>query len=360
MFNIFSTQNPIGLHINDEFARIAQIDNKGKITLLNKIALPNGTIFNGRIIKEGDLILSIKNLFKEAGKENKISNREVICSLPEQLTYLKKMEITEKGEQTQKIIEENLLKNIPEEIDKLYIDWKIINYKKIRNGLNSQPLKVLAGAGEKTIIEQYINVLEKAGLSPIALEIESLAIARAVIKNDENRGENNSTGILYIDSSSSMFILYTNNVEFSITLPFSGEKIINLLMDSLKINKKQAIKAKTMCGLDEKKAKGAVKKILQPLVFDIIKKIKNVENYYLAYYGNKKINNLILCGEYANLKGLDKVVNENTKIKTEIILPTINLISDKNDNYFNNPDIASYTASIGLALNNFKMGKNEC
>ncbi len=131
-------------------------------------------------------------------------------------------------------------------------------------------------------------------------------------------------------------------------------------MNSLKIDRKQAIKAKNMCGLDEKKAKGAVKKILEPFVLDIIRKIKNIENYYLAYYGNKKINNLILCGEDANLKNLDKVITENTKIKTEIIMPTINLISDKNDNYFNNPDIASYTASIGLALNNFRTGKNEC
>lgn len=358
MFNIFSTQNPIGLHINDEFVRIAQINNKGNITLLNKIALPNGTIFNGKIMREGELILSIKNLFKEAGKENKISNREVICSLPEQLTYLKKMEVDEKNNEIQKTIESELSAHIPEEIDNLYIDWEIINPKKIKNKLNNQTLQILAGAGEKRIIEQYINVLEKAELSPIALEIESLAIARAVIKNNEKRDENNSTGILYIDSSSSMFILCANTVEFSIMLPFSGKKIINLLMESLKINEKQAIKAKTMCGLDEKKAKGAVKKILQPIVLDIIKQIKNIENYYLTYYKNKKINNLILCGEYANLSNLDKIINESAKIKTEIVLPTINLINNKNKNYFNNPDISSYTESIGLALNNFKTQKN--
>ncbi|MFH0856657.1 MAG: type IV pilus assembly protein PilM [bacterium] len=339
----------MGINISDNSIKIAQIGNKGQITALNKITVPDGFIVNGEIIKHAEVVKLLKDLIRETNKKSPVFTNEAICSLPEKFTYLKYAKMPPSSNINTEI--NNIIaESFPEEIDKLYVDWQIVNQKKAK--LSNEPIEIMIGACSKELIESYIKVFEEAGIILISLEIESLAIARAVA--DMNPLESLPLGIIDIGAKSSIFIIYNKNVRFSIIISFSGDKITNLLAATLNITPKQAEKAKILCGLDQKKAKGAVKKVLTPLTADLLKKIKEIENYYINYLGGENFSKILLTGGAANLQGIDKLIQEGSQVKVEICDPLINLKTNLNEVKESKQELLSYATAMGLALNGIK------
>lgn len=349
MLNFFLSQNPLGINISDSSIKVVQLGNQRDITAINKIKVPEGIIVNGEIIKHDEVVKLIKDLIRGTNKKTGISTKEVICSLPENLTYLKYLK-TDQPLNANAEISASILNYFPQEIDKLYIDWQILNPDK-KNKLTNAPQEIIVGGGSKQIIEEYTAILEEADLFPISLELESLAIARAIVDEKTQNTENIATGILDIGEKSSIFIIYNKNVRFSIIIPFSGDKITELIAETLNISNKQAEKAKRLCGLDQKKAQGAVKKILTPLTSELIKKIKEIEQYYINYQGGEKLNKIILSGGAANLQAIDKLIQEENQIAVEINNPLINLKNIASEPGGTKQELLSYTTAIGLALN---------
>ncbi|MFH0854520.1 MAG: pilus assembly protein PilM [bacterium] len=361
MFNIFSSQNPIGINISDSSIKLAQIGSKGSLRILKKIRLPEGFVINGEIIKEDETADVLRELIKETNKLKKINAKEVVCAISEKIAYLKILTINNPNGNIDSQILVELSKQLPEDTDKLYIDWQILN-ETADNSANSK-IEIIAGAGRRDLIEKNIRVIEKAGLLPILIEIESLSTARALIFNekktktiflkepDKSQKESPTIGILDIGLKTSSFIIYKKTVNFSIDMPFSDEKIIKLISESLNITYAQAKKAKSACGMDPKKARGNVKKILTPYIAEIAKHIKKIEEYHINYNNGDKFDKILLCGGGASLLAIDKAIEENTKIKTSIGNATINLKTPPSSNIeLLEKETIQYEASIGSAL----------
>lgn len=353
MLNLFPSQNPLGINISDTSIKLVQLGNQKEITAINKIKVPEGFIINGEIVKPDEVVKLIKDLIKETNKKTGLFTKEAVCSLPEKSTYLKYLK-TDQLLNINAEINTAVLNYFPEEIDKLYIDWQILNPGK-KNKLTNAAQEIIIGGGSKQTIDEYTEILEKADLLPISLEIESLAIARAIADGKDQLNENTTIGILDIGEKSSIFIIYNKTVRFSIVIPFSGDKITDLIATTLNISGKQAEKAKRLCGLDQKKAQGAIKKILAPLTSELIKKIKEIEQYYINYQGGEKLNKIILSGGAANLQAIDKLIQEEDQITAEINNPLTNLKNRPNGLGENKQELLSYTAAIGLALNGLEI-----
>ena len=99
--------------------------------------------------------------------------------------------------------------------------------------------------------------------------------------------------------------------------PFKQKTIDHTIKDKLNLSKKQINKAKKILGLNDKKGHGALKKILEPRVDDIVEKINQVKTYHKDYFPDKKpIDKIILCGQCARLKDLDNFLTHKTKHQT--------------------------------------------
>jgi len=357
MFNLFQIQNPLGIDINDNSIKLAQLYKNKQPFLFNEIELPEGYIVNGAIKKEEETIKIIKKLVADTNKIGKIKTKEVVCSLPETTTYFKNFKINATdAKNINEIINEKISKYLPEERDLLYIDWKILMCEN-KNILKEGSCQIMLGAVQKKIAKQYVNILEAADLFPISLELKSLAVARAVI--NQQTDDQKTIGILEIGAKSSIFMIYESNAQkLSLILPISGEKITDLISSTLKINTKQAEKAKKICGLDNSKAKGVVKRILSPFLANIIKKIQEIESYYNGYYNGKKLDKIILSGEASLLKGIDKELQNQYKANFFIANPLSNLKLNKNfEQAFKGKNLNVYAAAIGLAMNGAYLAK---
>lgn len=354
-FSVYQTV--LGMSIDDNYIKIVQLRKNMQLDFFNKIKLPEGYIIDGEIKKELEIIKIIKQLIKDSNKIKKIRSKEVACSLPEKITYLKSIKIDDSAKDNlQDEIISEISKFIPEQYEDLYIDWHAIDRN--RTILSHEPNEIILGAVKKKNADQYMNILENSNLVPVCLEMESLAIARTLVPDSYKE---NSLGILEIGDNSSLFIVLSKGAapRLSFTLPISEKIIMDQIMGTLKLTYKQAEKAKRMCGLDNTKADGALQKILSQLLDDLIFQMISIEEYYVNYYKAKRLDSIFISGKGSVLKNLDKVLKHKMRKEIFIADPFVNLKLNKRViEGFKQEKLLDYSAAIGSAINNFYLSRD--
>ena len=330
---------PIGLDISDLSIKLVQLNKirgKIKIQALGKLTLPPGIITNGAIKDRAELIKAIKKITSSPGY-GKVSSEEAVVCLPESKTFIKRIEIAKSPNSLADIIGAEIEKHVPMSISEICYDWQITHEL-------ADKYQVLIGAAPKDIVNQYAQLLDDAKLSVAAMEIEPTAICRCLLKEEapetkpaaaplEPRGAAPlNYGIIDIGANHTCMIVYSGNtIVFSVSMPISGEEITAKISQTLNLTPEQAEKAKIICGLDQTKANGVIKKILEETIKNLIDKIKEALAFYENYCGGK-LNKILLCGGGGNITGLKKIIARELAIEVETADALTNL--DENEEKF--------------------------
>lgn len=222
-------------------------------------------------------------------------------------------------------------------------------------------------------IDSYINCLKSAGLKPRALEIESFAISRALIKN-----EIATSPVLLIDlgATRTSFIVFSGDcVRFTSSIPISSMGFTEIISKNLGATISEAEELKIKYGLggrirfkigngsEKKIEKGKIFEALIPALVDLTQQIRSHIDYYQTHAshehllsGGEVVPKIILCGGGANLKGLSELLSIELKIPIELGNPWVNILSGGKKEVVKLPleKALGYTTAIGLALRGIK------
>ncbi|MFQ5454195.1 MAG: type IV pilus biogenesis protein PilM, partial [Candidatus Zixiibacteriota bacterium] len=162
--------------------KIAQLSQKRgdlNLSLYGRQDISKGLIDRGIIKDEKKLIETIKKAVKGV-KGDKIRTNYAVCSLPEQEAFVRVVQLPIlKKEELREAVKWEMEENIPLAIDEVYFDYSIV--RPVRDKIDH--FDILIGALPKKIVDDYVSVLEKSGIKIKALEIESIATSRALIKD---------------------------------------------------------------------------------------------------------------------------------------------------------------------------------
>lgn len=322
---LHASNYPIGLDISDLSLRALQLNKFGdsiKIQAVGKIDLARGLIEDGEIKNKAEVLRAIKTLLDKPGS-GKISSREIVACLPDTKTFIKLIEVEKTPNDFEEVIRSEMEKHIPLSLDEIYFDWQIIK------DLPAKQL-VLVGAAPKNIVDQYTALVDEAGLTLTALEIESVAICRSLLAEENYRFKGPSKtncGIIDIGAKRTSMTVYTGGaILFTMSIPISGEKITEEIARDLKIDIAQAEKAKIICGLDDSKAQGIIRGILSGMINDLVAKIKEVIKYYQYHFpGYAPIERIQLCGGGANIEDIDGILSKALSLEVTVGNPLTNL-----------------------------------
>lgn len=360
-------QEAFGLDISDLSLKIIKLKKKGKflgLASFSEAKIKPGIIEKGEIKDEEALAKIIREAISKA-KGEKIKTKYVIAALPEEKAFLQVIQMPLIGEEElKKAVYFEVENYIPLPIEEVYLDFQII--KPVLNHLDH--LDVLITALPQKIVNPYVSCLKKAGLIPKILEIESQAIARALIWNEVSPHP-----FLLVDlgATRTSFIIFSGySVRFTSSVPISFRKFTEAISKNLKIDLIEAEKLKLKYGLEGKhlKIKNEIKKEIEgerifetiaPLLKDLVEKIRT----YLAYYhthvhhehlplDSKEIEKILLCGGGANLKGLTDFLSFELKIPVGLGNPWVNILPEplKEVPELSYEKSLSYTTALGLAL----------
>lgn len=354
------------LDISDPSLKVVKLNQSGNnLTLASfgEILLRPGIIKRGEIKKEDDLVDAIKKLIIGIEGE-KIKTKHVICSLPEEKAFLQVIKMPKMSDEDLKsaVIYESE-NYIPLPIESVYLDFQVVSSKE-----DSQEMEILIAALPKKIVDSYINCLKKAGLRPLSLEIESLAIARALIKKGFTEKP-----VLLIDlgfSRTGFAIFSGTSVRFTSSIQVSSNNFTQIIAKNLNLDEGTAEKLKIRHGLEgkisfkikeektkKKIEKGMVFEALIPALTDLVQQIKRCQDYYQNHaFGqglssNMIIEKVLLCGGGANLKGLAELLSIELKMPVDLGNPWINILPQNNAALpLSLEESLSYTTALGLAL----------
>jgi len=351
--NIISFEPKIfGLDLSDRSIKVMQLERDGsteKIRGYYSIDMPEGNIEDGKITNKDSVSVFIREAIKKSGPK-KINTKKVICSIPESKAFLRiitipKMEEQEIGE----AIKWEMEANIPLPIDQVYFDWQCLD----RGEKNKQ--EILTVAVSKEIVDDTVDVLEKAGLELYGLEIESVATARSLVaEQDKSEGEGKDSASLIVDlgSQRTSFIMVVKGIPcFTSSIPFSSESINDAISKGLKLNKKEAEEAKVDHGIENSNSDNPIFTSVKYLLENLVNEIKGTLDFYEEISKEKaRIEKIILCGGGANLKGFIPYLTKRLGREVELGNPWANLKLGNNLPIINKKDSVRYATVVGLAL----------
>ncbi len=346
---IRNNQKAFGLDISDLVLRAIKLKKQGRnasFEAYSTISVPEGVMKNGEILQPKILADTLKKLMSKT-KYGHFTSKRVVASLPERKSFIKVIDVPRvDNQQLEETVEWEATQHIPYSKDEVYLDWRVL-----KAGAASDTLKVLINAIPKSIADSYTSVLESAGLDPIALVIESVAIAQSVIA--EQNEATQSALVIDLGLHRTSFLIFDRGmVRMSASNKnISGQAMTKLVADKLKLSIDQAEDAKRLCGLDPTRGRAAIPKILEPSINELSKQILKILNYYQTHYPTaQQIQQIFLVGGGANLRDITKSLSSKTKLQVALGDPWANCKHLSKNKVISNNQRLSHPTVIGLAL----------
>lgn len=343
-----------GLNIDDLSIKLVQLTPSAfyerqyfKIKELRTTSLPPGLIVNGEI-QQPELVRKklLYLLGKDGGNFKPINSSWVVANLPEPKTFLKLIDVESSDtELTSVDVVYQAKKHLPFELEDTYLDWQVITPT-----ATATKKQVLIGAILKVTADAYTYLLESAGLNPIALETEAIAVSRSMITADKDY-TGQARAILELGGTRSSLIIYDNNsIQFSTTLNFSGEIVTSAIQQALKIERAQAEDLKIKNGLKYDTHNPKYLTAVSDIAENLISELKTAFLFYKEHFNNtNSVSRITLCGGMANWENIDNFISRQLKITAHPGHPWKNLRNKKLYDYDKNKSLP-LACAIGLAL----------
>ena len=335
---------PVAVDISDTVIRLVAIEKRRrswKLRVRAEISVPSGLINDGDIKRPDEVSQLLKSVVDAAGTRS----RSVAMTIPERHTFVKLISLPKEATGSiEATVSEAMTQHIPYATDEVYWDWYHIDRA---NSLGQT--QVLLGAAPKTTVDEYLHVFSAAGLQVNSAEIESVAIARAVLGPQP---PDDARIVLDLGRTRSTLILVDNGiVQFSSTIRYAGRELNRFIADELHITAEQAERAKTLFGLDPKRGKGLLRSVLAPHIDAIADGVADVEAFFQEHFvDHRPITTIQLTGSGALLRGIDSELQ--TRLDQEVIVQPSWIFRQLVDSDPDLPTELGYTHStvFGLAL----------
>lgn len=335
----------IGLDIGSRSLKIAEIKKTQKNYKLNKFVMADivsGSIEEGVIKKPKEIADSMRQLWNSYN----IGLRNVAISVGSYSVIVKIINMPAMGEeQLQESIQAEAEQYIPFDISDVYLDFQVLG----ENTNNSNQMNILLVAAKKEIIDNYIDLVQMAGLNPCIVDVDAFALQNIYKINYETGNEN----IALIDigaSKISLNILKDNSSIFIRDVAFGSVQIDQKIVSLLDCSLEKAEKIK-LSGQSDEISSEDLRKVVSSVETEWCNEIKRAFDFFYSNYPDDEIAKIVLSGGGANNKEFYKFLAEETSAKVETIDPFSSLYIDEDrfDSSYLKKIAPQASVSLGLA-----------
>lgn len=345
-FNLFEPQLPaFALQLTGSSLKMLQLERRGgevRLQSFTHAPIPKESMTDDVIANAQILAGFIEKTIGEPTFGH-ISTRRVALTLPESKSFVRIIEIPKMADSD---IDNAVLfeaeSYVPMPMDQVYYDWRVIESK-------AETLSLLLVASPKETVDSYSDVLEKAGLQIVAIEVESQSLCRALVADDSTE----TSLLVDIDSIKTNLIMVEHgNMQFSSSIPIAGNTFTDTIAQAMGITKSQAETIKKKVGISSTPEYPNIRTILLPVLKNLSEEIRNVIKFHYDH-SDEKITKIVLSGGNAKDKSLAEYLGEELKdlgeIKIELPDPWQNIANVQKDLPLDDSDSLRFASTIGLA-----------
>jgi len=336
----------VGLDIGSRTIKAAEIIESNKGRTLKRFGMTDirpGLIEDGAINEPEEVATAVSELFKSYG----VREKNVAISIGGYSVIVKKINVQTMAEdQLQETIHFEAEQYIPFDISDVNLDFQILG----PNESNPNQMNVFLVAAKKEMVNDYINLVNLAGLNPCIIDVEAFALQNIFEINYDLKDDDNIALIDIGASKTSLNILKGNNSVFmrdvSLGCGQINQKIISL--SNCSFEDSESIK---LGGQSDELPEEDLKKIITTVVADWCTEIRRALDFFYSTYPDDQIKKIVLSGGGGNIGDFRQLLAKEASAEVETINPLNSFIIDSSLDAGYIQEISPQAAiCIGLAV----------
>ncbi|MBI4034265.1 MAG: pilus assembly protein PilM [Candidatus Brennerbacteria bacterium] len=285
-----------------------ELRNYGILSTKKYLEHPNQAVQTASLeIVEKEAVELLRILLNEV----KPKSKTVLASIPAFSSFVVPLEMPLLSvEETEKSVAFQAKQYIPLPPGAVSLDWIKVEEFESDRGVKSQRL-LLVGI-PSGVIGKYKNIFKTAGLRLVALELETLATARAL-------GDFGAPTLL-VDvggEATSIGVIEKGALKHLSVSDYGGIHLTQALSRSLGLSIVRAEELKRRRGLTGKEGETELSTLILPFLDVIIQETRYARDSYERRYG-RKTEKLVLVGGGANLLGIEKYFGNQMNLPTAL------------------------------------------
>jgi type IV pilus assembly protein PilM len=336
----------VGLDIGSRSIKAAEITETKRglsLTRFGIVDIAHGAIEEGTINDPETVAESIKQLFKSYN----IKESNVAVSIGGYSVIVKKISVqTMDEEKLQETIHFEAEQYIPFDISDVNLDFQILGESESNPG----QMNVFLVAAKMEMVNDYINLVNLAGLNPCIVDVEAFALQNTFEANYDMQSEN--TALIDIGASkTSLNILKGNSSLFMRDVSLGCGQINQKIMSLIECSFEEAEQLK-YGDKPDRLTQEDLKGIVSSVVTDWCTEIRRALDFFYSTYPEDQIKRIILSGGGANIGEFRELLAAEASAEVESINPFKNFEIDKKnfDDAFIKQIAPQAAISMGLAM----------
>lgn len=308
--------------VDFEDDRLLLVEAAMRGTLVTPRAISSVTLLSGLL--ENGIILDQKatsdalHLAYQKGSPHPFTTKDVIAELPDVHIFMRHLTIPIPADE--KALEADVLAqarlSIPIELEENAWDFQVL-------AKNETSYEILFAAAPAEIVRMYEETVALAGLRLVALEPESISIARAVIRAEDLGARK---GVVLLDlggRGSTISFVDAGGIRLTISRPEGGRMITEALMKKGKLMEEKAEKKKRDKGMEDPQVATVVQMVLAPL----IEEFQKAKSFYEQTTQNT-VEKILCIGGTGRLTGILPFLTETLACPVESGAPRLSITID--------------------------------
>jgi type IV pilus assembly protein PilM len=307
--------NLVGLDIGSRSIKAAEIvetKQGNMLKNLGSIDIAHGVIEEGTINDPESVAESIQQLWKSSG----IKESNVAVSIGGYSVIVKKIIVQTMAEQQlQETIHFEAEQYIPFDISDVNLDFQILG----ESESNPNQMDVFLVAAKKEMVDDYINLVNLAGLNACTIDVEAFALQNTFEANYDTQKEN----IALIDigaSKTSLNILKDAASVFMRDVSLGCGQINQKIMSLIECSFEDAEQLK-YGNKPDRLSPDDFKGIVTSVVADWCTEIRRALDFFYSTYPQDQIKRIVLSGGGANISEFRDLLATEASANVEMINP---------------------------------------
>ena len=337
----FSRQSLVGLDIGSSSVKAIELavkDRKFDLKSLGIAKLPPEAIVQGAFLNSGAIVDAIKEAF-DIGK---IKGKEVAAAISGHSVIVKKVSLpTMTREELEQQIQWEAEQYIPFDVNEVNLDFQILDSVDTEGQMD-----VLLVAAKKDLIDDYMQVIIEAGLTPGVIDIAAFAVENAYEMNyDANSDE--VVALVNVGAQVVNINIVENGIPaFTRDITTGGNQYTEEVQKSLSIGFEEAERIKLGGqGADQNQevVPQEVEEAIRSVTDSVVGEIARSLDFFTATSAESRIARVLLSGGGSKVAGFDKVFHERTGLDVELMNPLARMAPSRSFD-------ASYLEDVGPSL----------
>lgn len=233
-------------------------------------------------------------------RQLKIRSKNVIASIPAFSAFVTLLEFPVMPEaEMAKAMQFQARQYIPLPISEVALDWIKVGERQDDQGIVKQQILLISVPNDHIL--KYQSIFKAAGLNLIALEIESLSVARVLAMDEPG-----TSAVVDIGArSTNIVITEQGSVKMNAQTDFAGGSLTQAIASGLNISNRRAEELKKRQGLLGVGGESELSTLMAPFVDAILNEVRRAKATYEREYGGS-VARILLTGGGANLLGFQE------------------------------------------------------